>query len=435
MAELGDDTEFEALLACLRDDRGFDVTGYKRPTLVRRVGWRMQELGLDSYGSYLDRIQADQGELAKLFDTLLINVTGFFRDPDAWRALREHAVPRLLELHRTTAEPIRVWSAACSSGEEAYTLAILFAEALGEPQFKARLKIYATDLDEADLERARQGRYGPRTIEAVPPPLRERYFRQEDDTFVFRRDLRRSIIFGRHDLIQDAPIGRLDLLVCRNTLMYFGPKVQRQILRRFHFALRDHGFLFLGKAETLLSHNDLYEPVDLRHRLFVRATHGDTSSEPFVARGRTPRVPVREGGPGSDIVDAALAASPVAHVVVDNRQFLVAANAASRATFGIQPADLGRPFANLPLAARMTGLRPLIEKAAAQGTTGHLSSVPWGHQSRGAWFDVTVTPLYDPSGGPLGVSVAFQDVADRHDLQKRLQAAEASLRDLDARRT
>src|SRR5262249_20936123 len=146
-------------------------------------------------------------------------------------------------------DPIRIWTAGCASGEEAYTLAIMFAEALGVERFQKRVKIYATDVDEDALARARQASYSLKDMEPLPPWLREKYFDQSGARFVFRSDPRRAVIFGRHDLLQDAPISHLDLLVCRNTLMYFNAEAQGRILTRFHFALSDEGFLFLGKAE------------------------------------------------------------------------------------------------------------------------------------------------------------------------------------------
>ena len=151
-------------------------------------------------------------------------------------------------------QPLRVWSAGCASGEEAYTLAMVLAEMLGPTEFRDRVKIYATDVDEEALTQARQASYTEREVRGVPPELLERYFEPTGGRYVFRKDLRRSVIFGRNDLVQDAPISRIDLLVCRNTLMYFNAETQARILARFHFALADGGVLFLGKAEMLLSH-------------------------------------------------------------------------------------------------------------------------------------------------------------------------------------
>src|SRR4051795_9924709 len=261
------DPEFEALLEFLKDSRGFDFTGYKRSSLMRRVDRRMQQLDMASYVDYLDYLQLHQDEFTALFNTILINVTSFFRDPDAWTHLRDVALPQVLSA-RKPSDPIRVWSAGCASGEEPYSVAIALAELMGPEQFRDRVKIYATDVDEEALVQARHASYPESTVKAVPDELREKYFEQQGQRTVFRTDLRRSIIFGRNDLVRDAPISRVDLLVCRNTLMYFNAETQGQILARLHFALQPTGVLMLGKSEMLLSHTDLFKPVDLRRRVF-----------------------------------------------------------------------------------------------------------------------------------------------------------------------
>src|SRR5919199_1219066 len=238
--------EFEALLDYLKQNRGFDFTGYKRPSLSRRIEKRMQAVGIGSYAEYTDYLEAHPDEFTHLFNTILINVTTFYRDAVPWDYLGAEIVPRILA-QREPSEAIRVWSAGCASGEEAYTLAIVLAESMGLDQFRERVKIYATDVDEEALDKARHGTYTAKELSPVPEPLRDKYFERAADTgFVFRKDLRRCVIFGRNDLVQDAPISRIDLLVCRNTLMYFNGGTQAKVLRRFHFALAHGGVLFLG---------------------------------------------------------------------------------------------------------------------------------------------------------------------------------------------
>src|SRR4051812_47182843 len=212
------DPAFEGLLVHLKDERGFDFTGYKRASLERRVRRRMEALSIESFDDYLDYLLVHQDEFTGLFNTILINVTSFFRDPDAWTYLSEQLVPELLGRRRN--EPVRAWSAGCATGEEAYTLAMVFAEAIGIDEFRERVKIYATDVDEEALTHARHASYAARDLDAVPEHLREKYFEQSGSSFVFRKELRRSVIFGRNDIVQDAPISHVDVLTCRNTLMY-----------------------------------------------------------------------------------------------------------------------------------------------------------------------------------------------------------------------
>lgn len=274
MGEPQDDEDNEALeelLVFIREARGFDFTGYKRSTLARRIHKRMADVGIRSYADYQDLLETNTDEFGVLLNTILINVTSFFRDPEAWTLLQHEVVPELL----TTLDPeqeIRVWSAGCSSGEEAYSMAMMFSEALGVEECLRRVKIYATDVDEEALREARSGLYTAKSLEALSPEVRDKYFEQNSAQYSFRPDLRRRVIFGRHDITRDAPISRLDLLVCRNALMYFNVEAQAQIVDRFHFALRPSGFLFLGKAEMLLNDSERFEVVNMRQRVFRRRT-------------------------------------------------------------------------------------------------------------------------------------------------------------------
>src|SRR5215208_2584387 len=259
----------DVLLDFVKRTRGFDFTGYKRSTIDRRVAKRMGELGLESYDDYVDHLELHPEEFEALFNTILINVTGFFRDASTWDHLASDVVPQLLA-SRPPDAAIRVWSAGCASGEEAYTVAMVFAKALGESAFVNRVKIYATDIDEEALETARHGTYPARAVEDVTREALERFFERSDQRYTFRRDLRRAVIFGRNDLVQDAPISRIDLLVCRNTLMYFNGQTQARILARYHFALTEGGYLLLGRAETLFAHGNSFHPVELKHRIFTK---------------------------------------------------------------------------------------------------------------------------------------------------------------------
>src|SRR5438093_6467958 len=292
------DSTFENLLEYLKRVRGFDFTGYKRPSLLRRVEKRMQEVGIQAFDDYRDYLEVHTDEFARLFNTILINVTGFFRDPNAWEYLSKEIIPQILA-DKKSKDSVRVWSAGCASGEEAYTLAMLLAEHLGTSGFRQRVKIYATDLDQDALAVARQGSYDAKTVQDIPEALLKKYFDRTGSRYSFHTDLRRSVIFGRNDQVQDAPISRLDLLVCRTTLMYFNAEAQERILSHFHFALQDKGFLFLGKAEMLLTHNNLFFPKDLKHRVFSKVS---TDAGPNLILGH-PKNERVEAGSSQDRVD------------------------------------------------------------------------------------------------------------------------------------
>ena len=298
------DPKFEALLEFLRRSRGFDFTAYKRSTLMRRCHKRMQAVGAEDYQEYGRYLEAHPDEFERLFDTILINVTSFYRDKLPWDFVRDEILPAMLE-RRGQGGRIRVWSAGCSTGEEAYTLAMLLSEALaclhGEgraPEILSNsVQIYATDVDEQALQQARRASYAESAVEPLPRALRDRYLEPSGDRYTVRDDLRRCVIFGRHNLIQDPPLSRLDLLVCRNTLMYFHSDAQRRILNRFHLALKDAGYLFLGRAEMLLTHTHLYTPVDLGHRVFAKVPSNSASGR---TGGRTTSHRPGEGSAGED---------------------------------------------------------------------------------------------------------------------------------------
>src|SRR5262249_44592363 len=259
-----------------------------------------------------------------LFNTLLINVTEFFRDAPAWEHLRDDVLPELLAAKEGD-EPIRVWSAGCASGQEAYTAAMVLAEQLGDDAYLERVKIYATDIDEEALTTARHAIYTQKQLESVPEELRSKYFERADQRMAFRKDLRRTVIFGRNNLVSDAPISRLDLLICRNTLMYFNAETQARILRHFHFALRDHGVLLLGRSEMMLSHRDLFTAVDLKQRIFAKQPR-ETMQNRVAAfgNGEAPRLRDREDT--RDSRDAALELGPQAQVIVSRTGTLTFAN-------------------------------------------------------------------------------------------------------------
>jgi two-component system CheB/CheR fusion protein len=339
------DPAFEELLHYLRQNRGFDFTGYKRPSLISRVARRMEVVGLEEYGDYQDYLEVHPDEFAHLFNTILINVTAFFRDPGAWDCLATEVIPSIVE--RSGDEVIRVWSAGCASGEEPYTLALLFAEALGLEAAQRRLKIYATDVDETALTRARQAVYSRDAVKPIPPPMRDKYFEETGVGYALRGDLRRTVIFGRHDLIQDAPVGRLDLLVCRNTLIYFNAETQQHIVARFHFALKDEGLLFLGRAEMLQTRSELFIPRALDHRIFMKVPQPGLPGLPLPMGEPEEPEPIGLANAYARLRNAAFESVPCAHLVVDLNSRLAIANGYARDLFGIDTRDVGRPFQDL----------------------------------------------------------------------------------------
>ena len=413
------DPEFEELLAYIKDTRGFDFTGYKRPSLRRRISKRMDEKGMGSFDEYRSYLDDDPQEFVALFNTILINVTSFFRDEVAWDYLRREVVPRIVELHDGVTGSIRLWSTGCATGEEAFSLAMVFAEELGDDAYKARVKIYATDIDDDALTRGRHAEFTWNQLKTVPPELRERYFEQRNGGFVFRSDLRRSVVFGRHDLIQDPPISRISLLLSRNTLMYFDTPTQHRILANFHFALRDGGYLFLGKSEALAARSDLFAPIDLRRRVFTKASRA-VGARMAVPVARDPDT-LEQLAADSLIRDAGFESAPVAQLVVDRTGNLSLANLQARAYFSLSPQDIGRPFKDLEVSFRPVELRSRIDQVYAERHVVALRDVQWRSGDELRYVDVQVAPLIATTGAVVGAGVTFTDVTRYRRLQQALE--------------
>jgi two-component system CheB/CheR fusion protein len=417
--------DWVALLGYLQTARGFDFHGYKPGSLVRRIRKRMDTVGVDNFAVYQDYLEVHPDEFASLFNTILINVTSFFRDPAAWELVRTVVVPQIVAA-KAPGESIRVWSAGCASGEEAYTLAMVLAEELGEEQFRERIKIYATDVDEDALNSARHAVFTDRQVESVPPELLDKYFEHGDRIHTFKKELRRQVIFGRHDLINDAPISRIDLLTCRNTLMYLNSETQARVLNRLHFALNSGGFLLLGRAETLMAQGPAFVTVDLKRRLSRKSSQGTVrerliSLPPDSALQTEPEVE-------SKLRRAALEASPVAQLLVDAAGEVILINDRARALFDLRAGEVGRPLRDLQLSYRPVELRSLIERVETERQPLVVREVEWptrGSESR--WLELTLAPLADTTGEVFGTLITFTDVSGYRRLQRELERSHQEL--------
>jgi two-component system CheB/CheR fusion protein len=426
MADTPDTRDFEELVEYIKANRGFDFTGYKRPSLQRRFEKRMQAVKVASYPEYRVYLEQHPDEFIDLFNTILINVTAFFRDTAAWDYLRESIVPRLIE-EADGHDAIRIWSTGCASGEEAYSLAMAFSEAMPADAFRNKVKIYATDVDEEALSEGRHGVYTAAKLENVPADMRERYFERVEQRYIVKPDLRRAVIFGRHDVVQDPPISRIDLLTSRNTLMYFTPDAQSRILTNFHFALREGGYLFLGKSEMMLSRSALFEPVDLKRRLFQRVPRADAYRP--IPRTRPQGEEGHESAIDVLMREVGFEAAPIAQLIVDRAGNLTLANMQARTLFNLAQRDVGKPLKDLEVSYKPVELRSQIDRAYAERHSISLRDVEWLHPSGDhRVMDVQVAPLVSGDGTLVGVGISFVDVTR----YKRLQdAVEHSKRDVE----
>ena len=414
----------EALLEYLKRSRGFDFTAYKRSSLIRRIQKRQQTVGADTFAAYQEYLEAHPEEFPLLFNTLLINVTSFFRDPDAWHYVASEIVPRIVSATGPDGS-IRVWSAGCASGEEAYTMAMIFARQLGVDRFRQRVKIYASDVDEDALAQGRHASYTLQQVQEVPAEYLEKYFDRVDDRYVFQKDLRRSIIFGRHDLVQDPPISRVHLLACRNTLMYFTRESQSRILSRFHFALRPGGYLFMGRAELLLTHGEMFTPQELKWRVFSRTDWAYGRDSGLVPPREEDTVARAED---ETIQALALDADPLARLIVRSDGTLAVVNARARSLFRLSASDVVKKLQDLELSYRPIELRSIIQEALTERRAVTRKDVPWPTDAgEPRQLDLEVTPLHDKRGDALGVVLTFTDVTRFRRLQDDLERSKSEL--------
>jgi two-component system, chemotaxis family, CheB/CheR fusion protein len=416
------DPDLETLLEYIRDARGFDFTGYKRPSLARRIAKRMSELSMESAREYLEHLEANPPEFVELFNAILINVTSFFRDPEAWRYLADEVLPRILST-KQAGEPIRVWSAGCASGEEPYSLAILLAEALEPSDFRQRVKIYATDVDEEALAQGRRGTYEAKALENIPPESVVRWFKQEGEHATLASEIRHSLVFGRQDLVQDPPISRVDLLVCRNTLMYFTSETQSRIVARFHFALEETGFLFLGRSEMLFSGRHLFTPDSTHFRVFTKLPE----TEPPLQRSR-----VEEGKMDRSLRDRlheeAVDSTRAAQIVVDADGLVVMVNEQARRTFGLDRRDVGRALRDLEVSYRPVDLRSAIDRVIAEKRAVDLEGIERQLPDGGTQvLDLNIAPVRGDAGAAIGMIVTFTDSTHEVQLRTELERARQEL--------
>lgn len=258
-----------AICDILRSRLGHDFSQYKRQTFMRRVQRRMQQLRLTSYDEYRDRLAADREQAVLLFRDLLISVTSFFRDASAFTVLEKDIIPGLFQGKHATSD-LRIWVPGCATGEEAYSLAMLLREHMDTLSIKPKVQIFASDIDETAIATARAGRYPPTLLEGLSDARRSRFFVEGVAGFMVRQDVRELCTFSAQSLIRDPPFSRIDLISCRNLLIYMDSDLQDRVIPIFHYALVPNGILVLGSSETLGYHERLFAPKDRSHRIFVR---------------------------------------------------------------------------------------------------------------------------------------------------------------------
>ena len=424
-----DDLSIEGLLDILATKMDLDLRGYKRTTLERRIRRRMLQVKVATFGDYANLLRQDDSEKSRLLDTILINVTEFFREPQAWQVIATDVLPQLFK-KKHIGDSLRVWAAGCSSGEEVYTLAILIAEHLGTRLPEFDIKIYATDIDEDALNVARRAEYPSSHLRRIDSAMRAKYF-QGESVMRVNREIRRMVIFGKSDLVRDAPISHVDMVVCRNVLIYFDLPTQKHIISRLHYALLPGGVLFLGKAESKLLESRLFIPIDSRWRIFRRDGSGEAQiPEVILSEERTER-------------DGEVSLLRVYHrtildglnpgvVTLDKDDKVIGVNESARNLFRLGTMQLsGVPLANTPFAIRCPELHVNLQssKAGQDHVQFHFTMANEGERQV---LEISLRPIAGEQHARIGTLIYAEDVTHRERLQQTIEQLEATSEELQS---
>ena len=419
-----DHNAFQKIAILLRSQTGHDFSLYKKTTIYRRIERRMGIHQIDELATYIGFLQYNPQELQVLFKELLIGVTSFFRDPEAWEQMKEQVIPGLFAGCAPN-QPLRAWVPACSTGEEAYSLAITFKEALEhvKPTENFSLQVFATDLDRDAIEKARQGFYTANIAADVSLERLRRFFIQEEHGYRVGKEIRDMVVFAPQNIIMDPPFTKIDILSCRNLLIYLTPELQKKLLALFYHSLNPGGVLFLGSAETIGVLTDLFEPLKGKSRLYRRlesTRHKELFQFPSLGFRFSPGVPdaditrPKECKYAPNLEDLAnqlilQCYSPAAVLVSNNGDILYTSGRTGK---HLEPAP-GKANWNI-FAMTHEGLRTKLsrsfQKAVLQNSTVTLKNVKIVTNGEKQTVDVTIQPLTEPEALRHLVMIVFTDV-------------------------
>lgn len=407
----------------LLDRVGHDFSGYKERTFMRRVRRRMQVTATGSLEEYIARLSKDSDEIGNLFRDLLIGVTSFFRDPEAFEALEKTIIPKLFE-GKGPGDKVRVWVPGCSTGEEAYSLAILlreYADALRDPP---AVQVFATDIDDRALAVARLGRYPAPLLEHVSPRRLKRFFTGDGMTFAINKEIREICMFPAHSLLRDPPFSRIDMVSCRNLLIYLGNDFQHRVIPIFHFALRAGGYLFLGTSENISQRSDLFSPLDKKNRIFQRRDQIVPSVMiPMPSHGHS-TVPLTRTNAGAMAATYRRAAEArvlehfaPAHVVINRDGDVLHYSARTGKYLEPAPGQPNRQIVSMTRRGLRLDVREVLREAFDTNKPAHRNNVPVEVEDRIQLVDLTVEPFGESEGDPLFLLV-FTDIGNPRQSEK-----------------
>jgi two-component system CheB/CheR fusion protein len=410
----------DEIINLLRSRTDVDFTQYKRSTIVRRIQRRMALRNFESFADYLSFLQKEPAELQNLYQDFLIRVTRFFRDEEVFPALKEKVFPALVR-DRSPTTPLRIWVAGCSTGEEVYSLAIALLEYLGDAGLNIPIKILATDLNEAALERARAGLYVDNIEMDVSTERLHRFFAKLDGRYQISKAVRDLCVFSKHNLASDPPFSHLDLVSCRNVLIYLDGRLQKRVLPMLHYALKPGGFLLLGSSETVGGFGELFQPIDAKHRIYSKnpVPRGNLVLD-FGSGLHTPFGWPRTIG----TQPAAWTALDVQHeadrvilsryapvgVVVDENMTVLQFRGHTGAYLEPAPGLASLDLLKMLREGLLGPVRTTVERAKAENATTRTERVPVKDKDEMRQVNVEVVPLKVPPSGARLFLVLFQDV-------------------------
>jgi len=430
------DIALKDLLQELAEQRGIDFRGYRKTTLERLLRKRMFHVNIGNYAEYGEYIRNHSDEANALLNTLLINVTEFFRDLPAWEVLRNEILPPLLKPLKSGGS-YRAWSAGCASGEEAYSIAIILSEFFGPRIAEFDIKIYATDIDEEALIAGRRAEYSADALRRIRPEWRDKYFHGKN-MFRVSREIRRLVIFGRSNLGQDAPISHVDLLVCRNVLIYFDSEPQKQILTRLHYALAPGGILFLGRSESQLTNSTQFRRLNSRWHLFQRITpptngaKSEAETQASAADAGSTEIGRRELDTLRSQHRYMLETLRLGVLVLAPDDNIVQINTAMLMLYGLPPANLdGKRFQETVLFTRMADIGAQLQASRLNNETVRFQNQV-KEDGEEHLLEVTLRPVMDERGTRNGTLIYCEDVIVQEKLQTTIEGLESTSEELQS---
>jgi two-component system CheB/CheR fusion protein len=434
------------LLSYVTSQSNIDFRNYKSSTILRRIARRMAVTHNETIRDYGDYLHNHPEEVKELVRAFLIKVTGFFRDPEAFEFIKEIVIPDLIERAKENGRTLRVWSAGCATGEEAYSLALLLADHLGPAFQEWNIKVFATDLAADAITFARRGLYPENVLKDLPYEYRDRFFERIDHGYQITKTLRQAVIFGQQDISRGVPFPRIDLVLCRNLLIYLKPELQRVVLDLFAYSLQQsHGYLFLGKAETARPTKATFELINKRWKIY-RCLNGPLNFPVFegggmnMASGREPRrrafatplVPVEtthsevETAQLRRVNETILRHMAAAVVIIDPSYRILTINAAARRLLGVRDLAYDQDFLHTVRGLPYHEVRRAIDTAFREHTIMNLPELELDHTSEGSgrYVNLTIMNTQVENGSSELVVITAYDVSDHVQLKRRIEAVE-----------